>query len=156
MKTNEDPASMANRPPKVQPESSAQARKVGSAQTWVQLRTIAAGRVASGSRLGTVSSKLKATKASVTALNTASASSVACQPKASTTRPPTMGESTAMMPSPVSAFDMRRAPVCGSCRSRTMERAQVTAAAIAAPCRARQATSAAMLWLAAPARLAAV
>ena len=61
-----------------------------------------------------------------------------------------------MKPSPVSAFDITRAPSAGSNRSRTIERPQVTAAAIAAPCSARQTMSAAIVGAAAPATLATV
>ena len=134
MKTNDELASRQNRPPKVQAPSSAQARKVGWRTTSAQLRSTRAGRVASGSRRGTVSGRRSATCSSVTAPNTASSSSVARQPKASTIRPPTSGESTAIRPRPVSARDIMRAPAAGSNRSRTIERPQVTAAAMAAPC----------------------
>jgi hypothetical protein len=74
----------------------------------------------------------------------------------STIRPPTGGESTAIRPRPLSARDIIRAPAAGSNRSRRIERPQVTAAAIAAPCSARQAISVSMLAAAALARLASV
>ena len=61
-----------------------------------------------------------------------------------------------MMPRPESARDITRAPSPGSYRSRTIERPQVTAAAIAAPCSARQTISASMLGAAAPNTLAIV
>ena len=80
-------------------------------------------------------------KASVAAPNSASTSSAACQSTHCTSAPPASGLSMAMSPRPPSARDMTRAPSCGSYRSRTIERPQVTAAAIAAPCKARHAMS---------------
>ena len=89
-------------------------------------------------------------KASVPAPNSASTSSVACQSSCSTRKPPSSGLPAAMKPSPPSARDMTRAPSPGSNRSRTTERPEVTAAAIATPCSARQAISVSTLAAAAP------
>ena len=64
------------------------------------------------------------------------------QPQAATSKPPRAGLTIATKPRPVSARAITIAPSRGSYRSRTIARAQTTAADIAAPCTARQATTA--------------
>src|SRR5438874_4533215 len=55
MKTNDEPASRKNNPPYVHADSAAHARNVGCESTARQFAASLAGRVALGSRAGTVS-----------------------------------------------------------------------------------------------------
>ena len=156
MKTNDEPASRKDRPPQVQHSSATQARNVGFRSTTPQLCSKGRRRVACGFKAGPVSSKRSATKPSVTAPNSAVAINVTGQPRHCASSAPMTGLSIAITPRPLRARDSTRAPSCGRYRSRTTLRPQVTAAAMAAPCTARHATSASMLLASALNRLATV
>jgi len=69
----------------------------------------------------------------------------ACQLHKSVSKPPNGALAQANMPKPVKALDITRAPVSGVYRSRTMARAHITTAPMAAPCRARHTINACML-----------
>ena len=87
----------------------------------------------------------RATTASVTSAYTVNADSAARQPSHSLSSPPSGAQMQATMPRPVSALDMARAPSSGVYRSRTMARAHITTAPMAAPWAMRHTMSSAML-----------
>ena len=124
--------------------SSEKAQKVGLCSTSPQVRSSVAGCSARGLCRVSVSGRRRATRTSVPAPNTVTASSAARQPQPAESSAPMGGLRQATMPSPVSARDMARAPASGAYRSRTMARAQTTTAPMAAPCSVRHTTSAAM------------
>src|SRR5574341_808001 len=113
-------------------------------------------RVATGFLTGTVSPTRSATKASVAAPNKATASRAARQPSAAATTPPSAGLASAITPRPDRPLLITRTPSLGSYRSRTIARAQTTAAAMQAPCTARHAINVPTLSASALATLATV
>ena len=107
--------------------------KVGLRTMLPQVRSKADGCSASGLRRASVSVNVSPTTPRQAAPKTATANSATRQSNRSDSRPPNGAHRQAMMPSPLKPLDMVRAPSAGVYASRTMARAHITAAPIAAP-----------------------
>ena len=99
------------------------------------------GRVALGFFCTSVSGRRSATNSSTAAPNAVTTHSVPRQPSTIAASPPAEGPISAIRPRPVRPTDITCAPSRGSYRSRSIARAQTTAAAMQAPCTARAAIS---------------
>ena len=113
MYTNDEAARKVNSPPYVAVVCSENAQNVGFLSTCPQVPTSVRGCRACGLRRARVSGRRSATSASVPTPYAATASSAARQPSHWLSKPPSGAHTQATMPSPVSAFDMARAPSCG-------------------------------------------